>query len=608
MGETPIRETGATGSAVFSIRWALAAAFGVIALAGAAALVLALQSGRQNTIELVRDRTERIMSRIVERTRLHLDPVREQSEFLARLIAKGDLNPAEKAEFGARLTTALAATPQVEALAFIDTDLRQFRIERQDGGSRIRTFDMFDTPGVREALDEARNVGHSTWGELVWSHRFRQPLVNLRTPLWHGDKFIGVLFATVTVAELSNFLAKSRAGHDTNAFILYGREYVVAHRALAQNPPQLGFDRPLPAVGDLGDPVLAAFWNPDREPGAASVLTGGSRGHVVAVGEVPYVFVYRELAGYSDRPWLIGRYFQLDELEIEVRRLARAAWIGLGIFLAAVAGAWLAGRAIGRPIQRLARATAAIRSLDLAEARPLDSSRFREIDQATAAYNSLLSAMRWFETYVPRSLVLRLMARGDEAPALEERVVTVLFTDIVGFTPLAENLSAQAIAEFLNHHFELIAECVEAEGGTIDKFIGDAVMAFWGAPEPQADHAIRACRSARAIAACIATENRERQNRGAAPVKVRIGVHTGPVIVGNIGAPGRINYTVIGDTVNIAERLEELAREYMTSDDEVVALASEATLVGLDTVASAESVGRHTLRGRREAIEVYRVA
>ena len=204
--------------------------------------------------------------------------------------------------------------------------------------------------------------------------------------------------------------------------------------------------------------------------------------------------------------------------------------------------------------------------------------------------------------------MLRLMARGDEAPVLEERVVTVLFTDIAGFTPLAENLSAQAIAEFLNHHFELIADCVEAEGGTIDKFIGDAVMAFWGAPEPQADHALRACRSARAIAACIATENRERQNRGAAPVKVRIGVHTGPVIVGNIGAPGRINYTVIGDTVNIAQRLEELAKELMTADDEVVALASEATLVGLDTVALAESVGRHMLRGRRVAIEVYRLA
>ena len=168
-------------------------------------------------------------------------------------------------------------------------------------------------------------------------------------------------------------------------------------------------------------------------------------------------------------------------------------------------------------------------------------------------------------------------------------------------------LKRASIAEFLNHHFELIADCVEAEDGTIDKFIGDAVMAFWGAPEPQADHALRACRSARAIADCVATENRERQIRGAAPVKVRIGVHTGPVIMGNIGAPGRINYTVIGDTVNIAARLEELAKEFMSSDDEVVALASEATLVGLETVVLAESVGRHTLRGKRETIEVYRV-
>ena len=591
-----------------SIGWALAAGFSIIALAGAAALVVALESGRQSTIELVRDRTERIVSLVIERTQLHLNPVREQADFLARLIANGELDPSHTTSFGALLTTALAATPQVEALAFIDVRHQQFRVERQDDGGKVRSFDMRDTPGVAEALEEVRAAGRSIWGEPAWSHRFRQPLVNLRTPLWQEDRFIGVLFSTVTVAELSNFLAASPEGEDSNTFIIYDQDYVIAHPVLARNPPELGFDRPMPSLGDLGDPVLAQFWSPERKLGAAEVLTGESRGHVVTVGNTPYVFVFRELSGYSDRSWLIGRYFRLEELRGEVRRLARAAWIGLGIFVVAVAGAWLAGRAIGRPIKRLAQATAAIRSLDLSNASALEPSSLKEIDEAAAAYNSLLSALRWFETYVPRSLVLRLMAQGDEAAMLEERVITVMFTDIAGFTPLAERLSSQETVALLNRHFELIGECVEAEGGTIDKFIGDAVMAFWGAPGRQPDHAVRACRAVRAIAAAIAADNRDRQRQGLAIVRTKVGLHTGPVLVGNIGAPGRMNYTVIGDTVNIAERLQELAKRYLTEADDVVVLVSEATVATPGSLTGMTSLGPHRLRGRREEIEVYRLA
>jgi class 3 adenylate cyclase len=200
------------------------------------------------------------------------------------------------------------------------------------------------------------------------------------------------------------------------------------------------------------------------------------------------------------------------------------------------------------------------------------------------------------------------MVQGKQATQFEELVITVLFTDIAGFTPLAERLSSQETAAFLNHHFELIAECVEAEGGTIDKFIGDSVMAFWGAPERQPDHAVRACRAARAIADAISGDNLDRQRQGLAIVRARVGIHTGPALVGNIGAPGRMNYTVIGDTVNIAERLQELAKQYLLAADELVVLASEATVVNLDSPTWITNVGRHSLRGRRDEIEVYRLA
>ena len=588
------------------IRVALAVTFGVIIAVTAAALILALESGRQNTIELVRDRSERIIDTIVERTRLHLDPARDQSEFLARLFRDGDLDPQNEATLLSQLRAALAGIPQIAALAVIRTDLKQLRVERHGDDVVMRTIDMHTVPGLDEAFEMAQSAGQPVWGELLWSERLNQPLVNVRTPLWHERSFLGILVTTVTVAELSRFLAELPAGSNVGAFILLGRSHVLAHAALADNPQLFKRDKPLPELSEIGDPVLASIWSPDLEAGAAAFV-GPSKSHIVTVDHIPYVFIYRDISGYSDQPWVVGRYLPLDELGSEVRRVEHAAWLGLAAVLAAVAGAWLVGYAIGKPMLRLARATSAIRTLDLSAARPLAGSQLRELDEAIRAYNSLIATLHWFETYVPRRLVKQLMAQGEQATALVERDVTVLFTDIVDFTSLAERLSASDAATFLNDHFRLLAACVEAEGGTIDKYIGDSLMAFWGAPELQMDHSARACRAARAIAAAIVGDNRRRRGRDLPPVRIRIGIHAGPAMVGNIGAPGRINYTLVGDVVNTAQRIEDVAKECMTDDDEAVVLVSDVVLRSAGAGCSAQPIGQHVLRGRHEATNVFRL-
>ena len=571
-----------------------------------AALVVSLESGRDNTIALVRDRSEQIIDSIVQRTQFHLDPARDQSAFLAKLVRDGYLDPNDEPAFTSHLRTALAGMPQIAALAVIRPDLKQLRVERQGDNVVVRSISMRTVPGLSEAFEMAQLAGKPLWGELLWSERLNQPLVNVRTPLWYKDSFVGILLTTVTVAELSRFLANSPAS-DANAFILYGRDHVLAHAALAHNPSLFKRDQPLPKVIEIGDPILASIWNPYRGDMDASALVGPSKSHIVNVDGAPYVFIYREISGYSDQPWLVGHHLPLVELESEVRRLEHAAWIGFAAILAALAGAWLVGYAIGRPILRLARATAAIRTLELTAARPLAGSFFRELDEAIRAYNALITSLHWFETYVPRHLVKRLMKQGEKATALEEREVTVLFTDIADFTGLAERLSASDTAAFLNDHFGLLAACVNSEDGTIDKFIGNSLMAFWGAPELQPDHAARACRAARAIAAAIVSDNQHRREIGMPPVRIRIEIHTGSTIVGNIGAPGRINYTLVGDVVNIAQRIEEIAKECMTGDDQTVVLVSEVVLRSVASPCAAQPIGRHVLRGRRGATTVFRL-
>jgi class 3 adenylate cyclase len=170
----------------------------------------------------------------------------------------------------------------------------------------------------------------------------------------------------------------------------------------------------------------------------------------------------------------------------------------------------------------------------------------------------------------------------------------------------------QDTADLLNHHFALLGACIEHEHGVIDKYIGDAVMAVWGGLSPMDDHADHAIRAALAIARVIREDNATRRAAGQPAIRVRIGLHSGPVVVGNIGAPGRVNFTVVGDTVNIAQRFEQLGKEFMKDGEEMVVLASGDTLAA---VTDRDAVGLGPVqpvlcqvKGHDDPVEVYRLA
>ncbi len=217
--------------------------------------------------------------------------------------------------------------------------------------------------------------------------------------------------------------------------------------------------------------------------------------------------------------------------------------------------------------------------------------------QLHAAVVAKQAAATTLSSYVPQRVAERLAA-GDMAQ--EELEVTVLFSDIRGFSTMAERLSAREIAEIVGRHLGAMAEVVTEHGGTIDKFQGDAVMAIFGAPDPLPDHASRALRCA------IAMQRRQGELNevgwGTALVdglRIGVGVNTGQVIAGAVGGGGRLEYTVIGDAVNVAQRLQSEAE-----GGEIVASASTvAAAPGID----AELVGSRHVKGREEPVEVYRV-
>jgi class 3 adenylate cyclase len=396
----------------------------------------------------------------------------------------------------------------------------------------------------------------------------------------------------------------------SRTFILRGRDEVLAHPALAGGRRGQSGRQPLPRLSEIGDPVLAALWSPPVDD-AGEILDGASvEGRIIAARGEEYVVIYRELAEYGPTPWLVGMYFRRADIDEPTRRLEFAEIFGGVALLLCLVLAVLMGRGLSRPLTRLADAAQAISDLRIERSKPLPRNLFRELDTAARAYNSMVGGLRWFETYVPKALVLRLMREGGSAELhSEERIVTVLFTDIVGFTGIGTRLSAQQLASFLNRHFALLAECIDAEHGTVDKYIGDSVMAFWGAPVAQADHALRACRAALAISRILKSDNERRAAKGLAPVRLRIGIHTGPAIVGNVGAPGRINYTLIGDTVNTAQRLEQYAKTVATGaqGEHVVAVVGDTTAAAVGDAFDLSLIGEVELRGRGEKTAVYRL-
>jgi len=222
-----------------------------------------------------------------------------------------------------------------------------------------------------------------------------------------------------------------------------------------------------------------------------------------------------------------------------------------------------------------------------------------EFKRLHAAVVQQATSSRTLASFVPQQLVDRLAASPETAIEPQEVEVSVLFSDIRGFSTLAERLAARDVAAIVGRHLSAMAEVVLAHGGTIDKFQGDAVMAVFGAPDPQPDHAERALRCAISMQARQAELNREGWTSDVADLGVGIGVNTGRVIAGTVGGGGRLEYTVVGDAVNVAQRLQSEAE-----GGEIVASAS--TVAAAPDVA-AEPIGPRQVKGREEPVDVFRV-
>ena len=594
----------------------MALSFGTLVfLSVGGVLALSVGANFRNTFDLLGAQSTLLIDAMEDSLRAEMGGAENAVDGVAQLYAQGEFQIDDEA-MSAALAGTLSAAREATALLICTPDLicrgRAHADDSDpDGAIQRLPAEAEKSPQVLAALEQRRQVDGRRWGAFVANEHGL--FANVSAPLTRDGATQAWVIAAVKLQKLSEITQELSSRFGTHAFILDGDGSVLADPRLADANALKNGILPLTPLATFGDPVLAGYGGRKTE---AEFGTG--RGRDIEVAEIRVERPGRRgttptSPSPARSPAMAispGRSARISRAVRSVTR-SSASWgrpcLGLRAMVAAVIAAILLGKRLSRPIKAIAGQATRVADFDLDGVTPLPRSRVLELDDQASAFNAMLIGLRAFSTYIPRSLVAKLVRTGEIGIAEpREAIVTVMFTDIAGFTTLSEQMDAAAAARLLNHHFAILCRAVDAHGGTVDKFLGDGMMAFFGAPDHLKGHAAAAVRAAAAIRDELENDNREAASQGRPPLRVRIGIHTGSVIVGNIGASDRVNYTIVGDTVNVSQRLLELGRLLAPDATTSITISGE-TASRLDERFETIPAGKHRLRGRGEATEVFQL-
>ncbi|MHA7772076.1 adenylate/guanylate cyclase domain-containing protein [Roseibium sp. M-1] len=540
-----------------------------------------------------------------------LHAVTETAEFTRRTYESKELPFDDPDLLLHYLHGALAPMEQVSFLVLVNEKGEGVDIDRGDADGRILGGDVklaADIPALVPLTERAAQETGAFWSDPLYMPNREHTYYVFVRPLHEGKTYRGSLLIGMSLDRVSEITWHVSTDDITVFLMRQDTHEIIAHPELHKKFDDLSAESPLLHVGQIPDTFLSEFANMPKLDNEAFDISDNLDLHVGLdeTGLKRFVILEKKNDNLLGLPVRIGVHFPAEFLDQPLDQLLTAALAGGGLLLLSLLGAVLLAQRIAKPVQRASVAAKEVAGLNLASVEPLPSSVIRELDDLSRGFNAMVGGLTAFNRYVPTTLVQKLLREGRAEAPPEEREVAVLFTDIAGFTSASEGMSATETAAFVNHHLSLLGAEITRQGGTIDKYIGDSVMAFWGAPERLDNPAEPAARAALGMAKAISADNEARRTRGEPPVRIRIGLHLGPLVVGDIGAPERVNYTVIGDTVNAASRLESLGKE-IDAEAEIIILASGELARNLGNEIHREAIGTHKVKGKSEAVEVVRL-
>ena len=503
-----------------------------------------------------------------------------------------------------------------EALAAPERTATAFRtIENSGPGGLLSTWRFLDTDGS--------TITERTSKEVTYDPRSR-PWYNAAANgtkaiavgpyVMATTKSLGLTLATpmskdhavvvgtdVLLEKLSSLLAQEAVSAHSRGYVFDDQKRIIVHSEKAMMDLILenlsAGTRGKSARINLPDPVLDAV----RE--LLGPKNGQPEGTVsFLVGEQPYLAEISPVgfSGLVEGNTVVIAAPLSDFTEASVRLLEKALLIS-GILLAAgIVAALLVARLVSNSLSALTADARQIGDLEFSR-RPPEDSYIAEINTLAGALASARDAIRNFALYVPRELVRKIVASGQHAAGGAARQeVTILFTDIRDFTTISERHSPEDVVAMLSTYFQLMNDIVERSNGVIVQYLGDFIYAMWNAPTPDPMHVSDACRCALELKAAIDVWNAGNRQAGRPELVTRFGLHTGAAVVGSVGAQARLQYTAMGDTVNVASRLEGINKQFGTT-----ILASGAVKEGSGGAFTFRPLGAVQAKGRVEQIEIF---
>jgi adenylate cyclase len=505
------------------------------------------------------------------------------------------------------------------ALRAADDEIDMVEVKRNpETGIREQRVDTY-TPEPGDVMFRGREITPSdykattqTWYQRAvaedgpgWSmlshlpYRDR-PAIVTSTPIVINLDFAGVVAVVVELERLSQFLAGLQVGKTGTVVLLDRNSRVVASAASAALKRQRRGEMPELDTLARDHPMLASV-DAVLEGGGVSLadLRDTRQLQVIGPADGKTYFVTFSPLNFSD--WVVATVIPASDFLASIERNATTLLIALAaltVIVAAIA-TLLANRLVVAPLLRVASQLKHIEEFRLDQVTRV-ASPLRELDDLSGVLLQMSRGLASFQKYMPTELVRTLVSQGVEArPGGHQQTLTVMFTDVTGFTGISEELGSRVVP-VLAEYLEAVSAAVLNHCGTIDKFLGDGVMAFWGAPVPSEQHAADACAAALECQTLLSLQRAAAERCGGTPLRMRIGINTGRMLVGNIGSSERLNYTVIGDPVNIASRLEPLGKIYG-----VEIVIGEDTRIAAGDAIIVRRLDRVSLYGRTGGLAIY---
>ncbi len=437
------------------------------------------------------------------------------------------------------------------------------RIFEDEQGNKIEQHDLWDygydartRPWYRDTMQADRALVSSPYA----SFSIGTPMITLSAPLQRQVR--GVIAADLKLDKFSDLVYAQRPGEHGTAIIFDSFGVLIAHPEFARlvdyamthpSHPQL------PEIREIQSGLVGAVmrgWDG----------SGRYEGSIRDEDGRDYLFRVRKFTQgdeYSGYSLLLAAEddFAQNVRVLQIRGIIIALIAG-GCFIPAV---WIFGSRMSGSLKRITAQAGRLRTLAAPDDMPV-TSRVAEIDELGRTMAVAQRSIWSFARFVPKDIV-RGIIDGSISTELHgvRQDVTILFTDVSNFTGIAEAADPDSLMRQTSRHFAALTEAFLAEGGTVDKFIGDSVMVFWNAPHSQFDHVERACRAALSAKAASDALNTQFEAERLPRFAVRLGIHFGDAVVGNVGSVERMNYTALGNSVNLAARLEGLNKEYGTT-------------------------------------------